>query len=413
VRRGESVGDLGHDLQTGGHRYGGQTALGSGPFVEIAGGGPLGFEEIGSLLEVPVENADDVPPVPQLLLEKPNEGHLPLETGQPLPVIAELVDSLFMSLLVLGTPDVSETAGADLFLEDPVGTVGHFDARGGPPSGDGVQIENALDLVGVCGRGQRCRSLPAHLIHFDRLGHASEHVGSVRQPGEVGPGAIGLRGSPTRQVEGHPGQEGLPSGRHRHDPRDHRLGNPLHLDRLGPPGHIGRGIGPPDDLTDMDPDPRLEGDLERVAQGGELVVVGDRVADGADGPVEQDEKAVGLVDLLATELGEEIPRHPVVLLEDGRGPLISELFGETGAPDQVRGEEGAEEGRGHRGVGHQREDDAGNRFARGVGDMGDGIGYWCWVVGSGDGVVRDPLLSLGSFRAGDGKIRRPDYQALP
>ena len=63
------------------------------PVAQIAAFAVLDLEEVGSLVEVPVEDLCDVVPVAERLLEQPEEHHLSAQAVEPLGFEAELEDA--------------------------------------------------------------------------------------------------------------------------------------------------------------------------------------------------------------------------------------------------------------------------------------------------------------------------------
>jgi len=75
--------------------------------------------------------------------------------------------------------------------------------------------------------------------------------------------------------------------------------------------------------------PALSRELAKVG------VVGERIAKRVDGMLEQQQKAIGLVDLAAAVRLEQRPRQARVLRHELAGPLVAELLDEARAVDQV------------------------------------------------------------------------------
>jgi hypothetical protein len=61
----------------------------------------------------------------------------------------------------------------------------------------------------------------------------------------------------------------------------------------------------------------------------------DGEGDGVEGPLEEEQEAVRLVDLLAVVLFQEVPRQPVVAREDLRRPPVTQGLDEACRVDQI------------------------------------------------------------------------------
>ncbi len=159
------------------------------------------------------------------------------------------------------------------------------------------------------------------------------------QPGERRVARAAVDGSATGEVEGALGEEGLATSGRRHQAGGDRLGQPLDLERLGAAGDILGRVGAEEHLAEVDADPGGEGDAVADLERGQGAVVGERVVDGVDRPLEQQQEAVGLVDLEAGVVVEEVAGEAVMGAEDGKGALVAQPFDQRRAGDQVAHQE--------------------------------------------------------------------------
>ena len=147
---------------------------------------------------------------------------------------------------------------------------------------------------------------------------------------------------PPRQVEGAAADQGLATAGHRHEPRRHRLGQALDLDRLGAAGHVLGWVVGQVDLAQVDADPAGELDAglgEEIAQ---ALVEGEGEEHRVQGPLEEHQEAVGLVDLEAVTRRKQVAGESVVMLEDLGRTSVAEALHQGRAADQVADQEGRE-----------------------------------------------------------------------
>ena len=119
-------------------------------------------------------------------------------------------------------------------------------------------------------------------------------------------------------------EQGLPAARERHHARGGGLGQAVDLQRLGAARHVLGAVLAQDDRPDVQTGARLQ----RHRQRGERAVVAPaRSCTASAARVEQQQHAVGLVDLAPAPLRQQVARHAVV-----RGPDL----GHRGVADAPR-----------------------------------------------------------------------------
>jgi hypothetical protein len=174
-----------------------------------------------------------------------------------------------------------------------------------------------------------------------RAFHALEEVRAVGAPrGAVGR-AGAAHGGAAGEVERRLRHQRLAAPGERHDPRRERLGDALDLDRLRAAGDVLRGVLLEDELAEVDARPRGEGHARVRCETRELTVVGERVEHGVDGAREEEQEAVGLVDLAPAVIVEEIAGEAVDAPEDLGRAGVAERLDELRRVDEVRQEERA------------------------------------------------------------------------
>jgi hypothetical protein len=173
---------------------------------------------------------------------------------------------------------------------------------------------------------ERLRQL-ADLEELDRVADALELPVAVRDE-RVRAGFEALAGRCREQR--------LAAASDRHDARGDRLGNAFDLERLGAAGDVVGGVLAQDRRADMQAD--AGGDARRQRR--QSAMVGKREGDGVAGALEEDQHAVGLVDLPALAGGEEVACEPVVGGPDLGHGAVAVLLGEPGAVDDVGQQEG-------------------------------------------------------------------------
>jgi hypothetical protein len=73
-------------------------------------------------------------------------------------------------------------------------------------------------------------------------------------------------------------------------------------------------------------------------------LIGDRETNCLDGPLEQKEEAVALVDLPAVESGQEVTRDPIVTRQEIGSGRVADSLDELRAGDEVAQQDGADGG---------------------------------------------------------------------
>ena len=150
--------------------------------------------------------------------------------------------------------------------------------------------------------------------------------------------ALDLRALGQRVAERGPrggGEERLPAARERHDAGGERLGEALDLDRLGAAGHVVGSVLAQGDRADVQPGPGAEARARR-APGGRRARSGRRRR-----VVEQQEEAVGAVDLAPAIASEQLARPAIVLGPHLRGTRVAQALDQQRAVDHVGEEEAA------------------------------------------------------------------------
>ena len=131
-------------------------------------------------------------------------------------------------------------------------------------------------------------------------------------------------------------EQRLAAAGERHHPRRDRLGQALDLERLGAAGDVVGGVLAQDHRPDVQADARHQ----RHRQRRQRAVVLHRVADRVGAVVEQQQHAVGLVDLAAAPRRQQGARDPVVRGPDLGHRGIAELLGHLRAVDDIRQQQG-------------------------------------------------------------------------
>ena len=90
-----------------------------------------------------------------------------------------------------------------------------------------------------------------------------------------------------------------------------------------------------EDLAEVDGDPPGEGLAELRGQGGYGLVVGEAVADGVERALEEQQEAVGLLDLAAVEAREQVSYQAVMASESLTRLVVAEGLEELDALDQL------------------------------------------------------------------------------
>ena len=180
---------------------------------------------------------------------------------------------------------------------------------------------DAVDLVAVGRRPKRCRVVAA-LEQFDRL----------RQPLDA-PVAVRDDAPPVGAQRGQRrcGDQGLATQRGGHHARRDGFAHAVHLKRLGAAGDVvGRRLAQRD-LAHM----QARAGLQGHRQCGQRAVVGDGIGQRVRGLVEEQQEAVGLVDLAAAKLAQQIARDAVVCGRQRGSGGVAQPRRQRGAVDQV------------------------------------------------------------------------------
>jgi hypothetical protein len=135
-------------------------------------------------------------------------------------------------------------------------------------------------------------------------------------------------------------QQRLPAEGDRHHPCGDRQRQAVDLDRLGAAGNVGGAVLAQRHRADM----QAGTGLERQPECGQCAMVGQRVADRIGGPVEQQQHAVGLVDLAAAPDRQQVARGPVVGGPECRHRGVAERLGQPGAVDDIGQQQGVQGG---------------------------------------------------------------------
>jgi hypothetical protein len=146
-------------------------------------------------------------------------------------------------------------------------------------------FDDPVDLVAVRGRGERS-VLVADLEQLEGLGEA------LHSPVPLG---LEPEAGPAQRVAGRVGEQRLAAERDRHHPGGGGLGDAVHLQgRRAPGDELGGRLGE-SDLSDVEPRPGRQ----RRVEPAQSLVVGERVGDSVRGVFEEQQEAIGLVDLPA------------------------------------------------------------------------------------------------------------------
>jgi len=180
---------------------------------------------------------------------------------------------------------------------------------------------DAIGLVGV-GRRHERRVAVGDLEQLDRVREAL-------QP----PVTVGLK-PPRARVQRRlrrRGEQDLPAQRDRHHAARDHLRDALDLERLRAARDVVRSVRAQPDRADVQPGARRQRRLERTQR----ALTGQRVADGVVGGVEEQQHAVGLVDLAPAPLRQQVARHPVMRPPDLGHRQVTQRLRQLGAVDHV------------------------------------------------------------------------------
>ena len=180
---------------------------------------------------------------------------------------------------------------------------------------------DAKDLLAVRGRDEACFGV-ADLEDLDRFGHALDQPVTVR---------LQLQRRLAEVVARFGGEQRLAATRQRHDACGGRLGQAVDLQRLRAARDVVGIVLAQDHRPDVQPGSRLQRHRHRRQR----PVVGERVPDRLRGIVEQQQHAVGLVDLAPVPLRQQVARDTVVRRPDLGHRRIAERLGQLGAVDDI------------------------------------------------------------------------------
>ena len=153
--------------------------------------------------------------------------------------------------------------------------------------------------LGTVGRRREGRVLVTEFEQLDRFGHALQAPMPMR---------LKTQGGRPERRAGVRGQQSLPAHCGRHHARGQRLGQAFHLERFGASRNVGGNVLAQTHLAHMQAGTRLQ----RHRQCGQCAVVGQRVTSCVEGMVEQQQQAVGLVNLAPVPARHQVARHAVM-----------------------------------------------------------------------------------------------------
>ncbi len=122
------------------------------------------------------------------------------------------------------------------------------------------------------------------------------------------------------------------------------LASPSTSSRLRAARHVLRRVLAKHDLAQVDADPGGHLRIERAAELAQPGLIGQRETDGLDGPLEQQQEAVALVDLPAVEGGQEVPRDAVVTRQQIGSGRVADPLDELRAGDEIAQQQRADGG---------------------------------------------------------------------
>ena len=188
---------------------------------------------------------------------------------------------------------------------------------------------DAVGLVGV-GRRQEGRIVVADLEQFDRLVQALQAPVPVRlQPKLL---------DDAQRLPGIGRQEDLSAQGRRHDARGGRLGHTLDLDRLGAERDVGGAVLAQRDRADVQSGARLERRNEPL----QCPLIGQCIAHRVRSRVEQQQHAIGLVDLAPMPDRQQIARRAVMRRPQPGHLRIADAQRQPGAVDDIGEQQGAQ-----------------------------------------------------------------------
>ncbi|MNK82232.1 hypothetical protein D3C87_1019980 [compost metagenome] len=182
------------------------------------------------------------------------------------------------------------------------------------------QRDVAPGLGVAAGHAQGGEADLAHFEHFLAGGHALEAPAAMRFPQQARGAVTELAAGAVGQRFGHRRHQDLPRPGQGHQPGCHRLGQALDLQRLGAhPDRLG-AVLPGQHFTHVQAGAGAQHDATFLAQPLQPALVVQRETQRVDRAFEQQEQAVGAVDLVPVPLLLQCQHQAVVLLEQlGRG----------------------------------------------------------------------------------------------
>ena len=173
----------------------------------------------------------------------------------------------------------------------------------------------AIRLARPGGRLQRREAFLADFEHRHEVRHALEAVASVRAPAHARECFAEFALGTVRDVVRGARHQDLARQGETHQARGDGFDEALDFGAFGATLDVIGRVVPDDDVAHMDADARGEVDLLLRTELAEFALVGERVGDRLDRPLEHDQETIGLVDLLATVTLDQVSRELVVLAE--------------------------------------------------------------------------------------------------
>ena len=117
---GQGIGCLCNKFQALRQGYAVQPALALRPLRQGAAIGEFGFQEVGWLFKIPVEDMHQILPVAVDVLQQAGQRDFALQRREPARIQAELEDALVAGLVMFGQPNLAEPAAAQCYAQAPV-----------------------------------------------------------------------------------------------------------------------------------------------------------------------------------------------------------------------------------------------------------------------------------------------------
>ena len=195
------------------------------------------------------------------------------------------------------------------------------------------------------------------LAHLDEILDPGKAIAPVLGPTQWRFILHAHRGAP-REVVRCAGEQDASVARKRHDTRCNRFGQSLDLQRLCPARHIVWRVFAKHDFAEVNTDPRGHSRIERGAKLAQLGLIGERETNRLDGPLEQQEEAIALVDFSAVESRQEVTCEAVVTRQQIGSGRVPDALDELRAGDEIAQQQRADRGirsteRGRHGCRHE------------------------------------------------------------